>query len=47
MSLRAARRSAGVPAIAITVRTTMPVIGLLGFEQGLEVTGHAAVETLD
>jgi len=37
----------GVPAIAITVRTTMPVIGLLGFEQGLEVTGHAAVETLD
>ena len=37
----------GVPANAITVRTTMPVIGLLGFEQGLEVTGHAAVETLD
>jgi Flp pilus assembly protein TadG len=37
----------GVPAVAITVRTTMPVVGLLGFERGLEVTGHAAVETLD
>ena len=37
----------GVPAVAITVRTTMPVVGLLGFEHGLEVTGHAAVETLD
>ena len=37
----------GVPAVAITVRTTMPVIGLLGFEHSLEVTGHAAVETLD
>jgi hypothetical protein len=44
-----ARRTAigGLPAVAITVRTTMPVIGLLGFERGLEVTGHAAVETLD
>ncbi|GAA1765173.1 TadE/TadG family type IV pilus assembly protein [Agromyces humatus] len=37
----------GVPVVAITVRTTMPVIGLLGFARGLEVTGHAAVETLD
>lgn len=38
---------AGVPAIEVTVRTTLPVIGLLGVQQGLEVSGHAAVETLD
>ena len=37
----------GVPVVSITVRTTMPVVGLLGFERALEVTGHAAVETLD
>ncbi|WP_277985242.1 TadE/TadG family type IV pilus assembly protein [Agromyces binzhouensis] len=37
----------GVPAIAVTVRTSLPVIGLLGPERGLEVTGHAAVEVLD
>jgi Flp pilus assembly protein TadG len=37
----------GIPVVAITVRTTVPVIGLLGPERALEVTGHAAVETLD
>lgn len=37
----------GVPAIEVTVRTTMPVIGLLGVERGLEVSGHAAIEALD
>ncbi|MUN08701.1 TadE/TadG family type IV pilus assembly protein [Agromyces luteolus] len=37
----------GVPAIAVTVRTALPVIGLLGPERALEVTGHAAVEALD
>ncbi len=37
----------GVPAIAVTVRASLPVIGLLGPERALEVTGHAAVETLD
>lgn len=37
----------GVPVVVITVRTTMPVVGLLGVEQGLEVSGHAAVEALD
>ncbi|MBT2516275.1 pilus assembly protein [Streptomyces sp. ISL-90] len=37
----------GVPVVAVTVRATLPVIGLLGFERGLEVTGHAAVESLD
>ena len=37
----------GVPAIAVSVRTTLPVVGLLGPERGLEVTGHAALETVD
>ena len=37
----------GVPVVAVTVRATLPVIGLLGVERGLEVTGHAAVESLD
>lgn len=36
----------GHPAITITVRTTLPVIGLLGVAEALEVSGHAAVETL-
>lgn len=36
----------GHPAVTITVRTTLPVIGLLGFGGALEVSGHAAVETL-
>jgi Flp pilus assembly protein TadG len=34
----------GAPAIAITVRTTLPVLGLLGPVRGMEVTGHAAIE---
>jgi hypothetical protein len=38
---------ADVPVVAVTVRATLPVIGLLGFERGLEVTGHAAVEHLE
>ncbi len=37
----------GVPAIAVTVRTSLPVIGLLGPERAMEVTGHAAIETID
>jgi hypothetical protein len=28
------------------VRTTLPLVGLLGVDRGLEVTGHAAVERL-
>lgn len=36
----------GHPAVTVTVRTTLPVIGLLGVGGGLEVTGHAAIETL-
>lgn len=37
----------GHPAVIVVVRTTLPVIGLLGVSGGLEVTGHAARETLD
>lgn len=37
----------GHPAVAITVRSPLPLIGLVGLPEGLEVTGHAAVETLD
>ena len=37
----------GHPAVTITVRTTLPVIGLIGVGGGLEVSGHAAIEVLD
>ena len=37
----------GHPAVTVTVRTTLPVIGLIGVGGGLEVSGHAAIETLD
>jgi Flp pilus assembly protein TadG len=37
----------GHPAVTVTVRTTLPVVGLLGVPGGLEVAGHAARETLD
>lgn len=37
----------GHPTIVVTVRSTLPVVGLLGPERGLEVSGHAVVETLD
>jgi Flp pilus assembly protein TadG len=37
----------GHPAAIVTVRTPLPLIGLVGIEGGLEVSGHAAVETLD
>jgi len=37
----------GHPAVVVQVRTTLPVIGLLGIGGGLEVSGHAALETLD
>lgn len=37
----------GHPAVTVTVRTTLPVIGLLGVGGALEVSGHAAIETLD
>ena len=36
----------GHSAVTVTVRTTLPVIGLLGIGGAVEVSGHAAVETL-
>jgi Flp pilus assembly protein TadG len=36
----------GQPAIVVTVRAPLPLIGLIG-PSALEVSGHAAVETLD
>lgn len=37
----------GYPAITVTVRTTLPILGLIGIEGALEVSGHAPIETLD
>ena len=37
----------GHPAAAVTVRTPLPLLGLVGIDGGLEVVGHAAIETLD
>ena len=37
----------GHPAAAVTVRAPLPLIGLVGIDGGLEVVGHAAIETLD
>ena len=37
----------GHPSAIVTVRSPVPLIGLIGFADGLEVAGHAAVETLD
>ncbi|HEV7957641.1 MAG: pilus assembly protein [Microbacteriaceae bacterium] len=37
----------GHPAAIVTVRAPLPLMGLIGPDGGLEVTGHAAVEILD
>jgi len=37
----------GHPAVTITVQTRLPLFGLVGIDGVLEVSGHAAVETLD
>jgi Flp pilus assembly protein TadG len=37
----------GHPAITITVHAPLPLIGLVGLDNGLEVSGHAAIESLD
>jgi Flp pilus assembly protein TadG len=37
----------GHPSAIVTVHTPLPLIGLVGIAEGLEVQGHAAVETLD
>ncbi len=36
----------GVPSVEVTVRAALPLFGLLGVDRGLEVRGHAALETL-
>jgi Flp pilus assembly protein TadG len=36
----------GHPAVTITVRTRLPLVGLVGIDGAMEVSGHAAVETL-
>jgi hypothetical protein len=36
----------GHPAAIVTVRAPLPLIGLFGASEGLEVVGHAALETL-
>jgi len=37
----------GHPSAIVTVRTPLPLIGLIGIDGGLEVSGHAALESLD
>jgi Flp pilus assembly protein TadG len=37
----------GHPTVTVTVRTTLPLIGMIGIDGALEVSGHAPVETLD
>ncbi len=36
----------GHPADIVTVKTPLPLLGLAGIPNGLEVHGHAAIETL-
>jgi hypothetical protein len=36
----------GHPAVTITVRTRLPLVGLVGIDGAMEVSGHAAIETL-
>lgn len=35
------------PEVRVTVRTTLPLLGLIGFEGGLEVSARAPAEVLD
>lgn len=37
----------GHPAAAVTVTAPLPLVGLFGLSDALQVTGHAAIETLD
>lgn len=37
----------GHPSVDIRVVTRLPLVGLIGLESALEVSGHAAIETLD
>lgn len=40
-------RDLGHDVIEVTVRTTLPLVGLLGIPAALEVTAHAPAESLD
>jgi hypothetical protein len=35
------------PAVVVTIHAPLPLIGLIGLDDGLEVSGHASIETLD
>lgn len=37
----------GHPAAIVVVRTPLPLLGPIGIERGLEVSAHAALETLE
>ena len=37
----------GHPAVAVTVRATLPLAGLFGLPHGMEVTAHAPLESFD
>ena len=37
----------GHPAVVVTVRAPLPLVGLVGIDEALEVTAHAAVEPID
>ncbi|GAB3602213.1 TadE/TadG family type IV pilus assembly protein [Microbacterium aureliae] len=37
----------GAPAVEVTVRTTLPLVGLLGVPRALEVSAYAPRETLE
>ncbi|WP_179560522.1 hypothetical protein [Microbacterium sp. AK009] len=39
--------SFGYPAVEVTVRAPLPVIGLIGLPGSMEVSAHAPVESLD
>lgn len=46
--VRAAETAAlGRPAVQISVRATLPLVGLLGVPRMMEVTAHAPVESFD
>lgn len=36
----------GIPAVDVTVRAPLPLLGLVGIDHGMEVHGHAALESL-
>ncbi len=37
----------GHPSVIVSVRALLPLIGMIGLDSGLEVSGHAAVEELE